>query len=686
MRHLAFLFLILCVSIPTCLHAQNEQVGNVKTRGRLAADGSVVPGTPIDGASVILKGGNATISGPGGDFSLMTQGDRFYINEVRKSGYEIVDAEILKKEYFVSKNPLIIVLETPDQMLKDKLMAERKIRKTLQEQLSAKEEEIERLVIENKLSNEEYMAALQELYDKQERNEGLIAEMAVRYSSMDFDQVDKFNARISDCILNGRLVEADSLLNSKGDILERISNLRKHQEVNAKDDKELSARREKLEMSKRMAQEIKDELLADCYSKFEIHQMRHGNDSAAYYIKLRAEIDTTDVMLQIDAGRYISRYLADFEGALALYLRGLRHSIMLDGGINENVALCYNNIADVLEELGEFDKVMEYYEKALKIRHSLFGEKHPDIASTCHNIAHVYSVLGEYDKALEMYQSALEMFLEFYGGNHIKTFETYHNIGYVYTELGRYDEALKYTKIAMDIIKDVYGEEHPDVAVCYNSLGSIYECIGDYTSAMDAYMKSLSIAKLTLGELHPDVALCYNNIGYLYSVNEDKKTALEYYKKAVDLWKDIYGEKHPAVAGGIYNIGRIYEALNDYDTSFEYLDKAMNIYLSFYGKNHVAVSRCYDGLGTLYISWQDYDQAIKYYNEALNIRVCLFGEKHPNVANSLNNLGSVYSRKGDKKGALSYYEKALEIMRSFVDDDHQIILTIKGNIEHCRND
>jgi tetratricopeptide (TPR) repeat protein len=50
----------------------------------------------------------------------------------------------------------------------------------------------------------------------------------------------------------------------------------------------------------------------------------------------------------------------------------------------------------------------------------------------------------------------------------------------------------------------------------------------------------------------------------------------------------------------------------------------------------------------------------------------------------MNNIGSVYSRMGDKRSALGYYEKALEIMRQFVDDDHQIIETLKNNIEACR--
>ena len=60
-----------------------------------------------------------------------------------------------------------------------------------------------------------------------------ISEMAERYSKMDFDEVDEFNRRISSLILEGKLTEADSLLNTKGDINSRTDILRQHQKANA---------------------------------------------------------------------------------------------------------------------------------------------------------------------------------------------------------------------------------------------------------------------------------------------------------------------------------------------------------------------------------------------------------------------------------------------------------------------
>ena len=683
-RFVALLIIVLGMLIPVSAKSHNEQIGIVKTRGKLSQNGQVAPGTPIDGAAVVIKGGNSTVSDSTGGFSIALQQGKFYIDNVKKNGYEIIDAELLKKEYYVSKNPLVIVMETPDAILKDKLMIERKIRKALQEQLQSKEEELERLMNENKLTNAEYMQALQKLYEVQERNEGLISEMAARYSAMDFDQVDRFNAMISDCILNGRLVEADSLLNTKGDIKERISELRQYQEANAKEEARLIERREKLQKSKQMVRETMDELLLDCYSKFEINQLRHETDSAAFYIKLRADIDTTDVMLQHEAGMYVSRYLADYDGALELYFRGLRQAVKQYGESSENVAMFYTDVANAMDDIGDYDNAMSYYNKALEIRKEIYELPHPDIAGSYHNIAGIHFVYEEYDKALELNFLALDIFLDYYGYNHKDTFETYHNIGHIYTILEDFDKALKYTKTALDIVVEAYGEEHPDVAVCYNSLGCIYEDMDDYTSSMDSYMKALSIGKLALGEIHPDIALYYNNLGYLYSVQGDKNTALEYYTKSVELNEKVYGSSHPQLAGALHNIGRLYSNLDDIDAAYKNLNRALQIYLTVFGENHVSTSRCYDALGELALMQKDFDVAIKYYTDALNTRIAVLGDSHSSVANSLNNIGSVYSRKGDYSNAISYYQRSLDIMSQLVPDNHPIITLITKNIAHCQ--
>ena len=60
-------------------------------------------------------------------------------------------------------------------MLADKLASERKIRRTLQKRLTEKEDEIEALKEQQKITEEQYQKQLQALYQSQENNEKLIS-------------------------------------------------------------------------------------------------------------------------------------------------------------------------------------------------------------------------------------------------------------------------------------------------------------------------------------------------------------------------------------------------------------------------------------------------------------------------------------------------------------------------------
>ena len=104
----------------------------------------------------------------------------------------------------------------------------------MQRQLQEKEDEIESLKEQHKLTEEEHRKQLQKIYANQEDNEKLISEMANRYSKIDFDEVDEFNRRICRLILDGKLTEADSLINSKGDINSRVATLLKHHHISGK--------------------------------------------------------------------------------------------------------------------------------------------------------------------------------------------------------------------------------------------------------------------------------------------------------------------------------------------------------------------------------------------------------------------------------------------------------------------
>ena len=240
------------------LSAQTQQ-GYVKTKGRMV-NGQLVPGQGLKGAMVSVKGRTAVlVNTDDGAFSFPVTESQFRLDSVHKKGYQLVDLDACPKTYKYSNNPLYIVMETPEQQLQDKLNAERKIRRNLQKQLQAKEDEIEALKEANKISQEEYQASLMKLYEEQESNEQLISEMAKRYSELDYDQLDEFYRQVSLFIEDGELVKADSMLRSRGDIKAQVNTIMKRGQA-------LKEEKEKLQQAEAVQQADIEEASKRCYS------------------------------------------------------------------------------------------------------------------------------------------------------------------------------------------------------------------------------------------------------------------------------------------------------------------------------------------------------------------------------------------------------------------------------------
>lgn len=491
--------LILFLLISLCVSAQT-QYGIVKTKGRLGVNGSVIAGKGLQGAKVAVKGRNAVQSGANGSFSFPIPSQNYYLQSATKQGYILVDPDILSMQYSYSKdNPLYVVMETPDEQAADRRAAESKMMRTLRNSLRQREDEIEKLREQNKITSEEYQKKLQELYSTQENNVKFVSEMAERYSKIDYDQLDEFNRRVSELILNGELAKADSLIKSKGDFNTRRAELMQHREANDKERKELAQRQENLTKSEAYAKKRLEELAQDCYNRADIFAMNAQNDSAAHYLKYRAELDTTNVDWQLLAGGFIRVYLADYDLAMQYYQRALRNTVQHHGEAHPDVATSYNNIGFVYHEQGNYPKALEYLNKALEIWLNVLGENHPDVATS------------------------------------------YNNIGSVYSKQGNYSQALEYSNKALEISLNVLGENHPDVAMPYNNIGFVYQSQGDYTNALEYYNKALTIRLNTLGETHRDVATCYNNIGLAYHEQGNYSQALEYFNKALVINKKLYG-------------------------------------------------------------------------------------------------------------------------------------------------
>lgn len=675
------ILLVLCLILSTifCTAQNKEQEGLVKTRGRLDSDGKVIPGVVISDASIILKGGNSTVSDKKGEFSILLPSDNFYLQNVQKEGYVVVDQDVLSKQYSYSRNPLVLTMETPTQQLKDKIETTKIIRESLKMQLQEKQDEIERLKNEMKISEEEYLQSFQKLLDEQTENEKLISEMAERYSKIDFDQLDDFYRTVSRYILNGELTKADSMLNSRGNIDSDIESLNQLKDANAKERADLTKRQKKLEKSEAIAQHQLEELALRCYSKYEIFKMQHQNDSALCYLEKRASLDTTNVEWMMEVGEFASECIGNNRFAIG-YFESAIYYATLDDNYNQLLE-CYNSIGSSYLDIAEYDSTLIYVSKAMELCNSLRNQK-----LNVGNISDTYLLesslnykKSQFEEALINIQKSLDFVLE--TNDYKRIIGCYNNLGIICQTMGDYSKAMMYFMETLDLIKTAEQDEYNyETVLLYNNIASLYIHIGDKDNSLNYFNQALQLASVFLSKNHPFIAMCYNNIGYVYQQIGNIQQSIDYFDNAINIYINIYGEEHPNTLVLYNNQGNNYMKIGDYDNSLFYLNKALDINLKRSGEYDVNTAMFYNSIGAIYTSMKEYDEALEYFKKALNIRENIFGKVHDDVANSYGNIGMIYHYLGDDNKCLEYHLMSLNIRRQIFGDNSPHIALASMNI------
>ncbi len=588
-----------------------KQSGVVKTRGKMV-NGKLVPGTPLPGATVQVEGGQ-TILAKDGKFSFPVKDGSYTLKSVTKQGYSLVDAEACR-QYRYSSNPLAIVMEQPEQQQQDKLIAERKIRRMLQDQLREKEDEIEALREQNRITDEQYRNQLQKIYDEQQSNEKLIAEMAKQYSELDYDQLDEFQRQVSYCIENGQLAKADSLLRSQGDMNKQV---RESLEAGAA----LQQQRKQLKKAEAVHAAKVDEMAKRCYSYYEMFLLKHQNDSAAHYLELRASIDTTNAEWQLDAGNFMKDYIVDVDAANAYYLLAKRHSISINNGINSNLSRAYSGIGGVCQRKGQFPEMMLNFQKCLEIRKTLYGDRDPRICGAYINIATANFYIGNYDlallqfdsiltilkesgheisgasataygnmaaiytyykgdyaKALECLQKEKEMIIKMSGDNTPDLISTYMSISEILMNNGKFDEATDYNKNAYDLSMEHFGADHPSTADVVGSRGTCHLYKGEFDEALVDWTYCYEKKCKFFGEDSEEAAAALLYIGYVHLYKGDFEKGVEMGNKILATHQKVVGEKHRATAYDYLFLANCYEGMNEFDKAMKYAEKSLEIY------------------------------------------------------------------------------------------------------------
>lgn len=694
-RIIIFKALLVCLLLlQTSVMAQTYQKGYAKTKGRLTPEGSVIPGKPLDSVFVQIKGGNAFYSKSNGQFEFPITAQSFSLKTVEKEDYVLADPDVLTRTYSYSNNQIILSLEKRSVQDHDSWQNERKLRKQAQNQLRIKEREYDSLLELHKMSEEEHAKALQKLYSDSDNDISLIKNLVLHYSKIDFDYANDFERQKCAFILNGELTKADSMINSKGNMTIRFMRWNMDRE----------------------------ELINDSYHKFEICKLRHDNDSAAYYISMRACFDTLNVEWQLEAGDYISNFTTDYNTAYSLYDRALRMAQMRYGNQsveaasamvslvrfherkgeyqtaldyadrvlpilealpdnNNSIAQqCYENMAIVYDEMGDTLNALYFYNRSLDICKYVYGEEYKQTATAYHNLGAFFVQTCHFDKSLEYFQKSNEIYIALNDTFSEGIASNYEGMSVAFKNLSKYDTAFYCINRAIEINRILFGENHPDFANNYYNLGSLHLENNNYDESLKYFNLATDINKRTIGKYHPDVGMCYNSIGLVYKKQGDYEKALEYFEKALEIYSKTFEDNNYHYIAVYHNIGQMYSDLYDYNIHEEaaknYIEKAannhnkaLNISLSALGEKNTKTADCYDNLGQDYLKMGNYELALENALKALKIREAIYNDKNNlDMASSCSNVASIYWKQGNIDKAIEYLEQCGKILDNIYKD------------------
>lgn len=678
--------MLICTFAALNTVAQTQQ-GLVKTRSRQKG----VPGTPLSGALVQVKGRNPVTSAAGGKFAVPVPSGKFYLQSASKQGYVLLDPDVLLRSYTYSTNQLVIVMETPEQKNDDVQNAVRKIRKTMKEQIKNKEDRIEELMEQNQITLQQYNEAMQALDEQRKRNGDLISEMAERYALVDYDQIDEFNQRVTDLILEGELTRADSLLRSKGSVDSRLAEVQREEAALDAEAAELARRQQHLDAGRAGTQAKKNELAQDCYSYYNMFVLNMQPDSALHYIERRASIDPDNFHWQMDAIKYclvrgLTGRADDHLQQVLQQVRGLAHENPEE--YEPYLAWTLQHAATLLASRETQDsRTIGYFQEAANIYGKL-AEENPQIylpyqAEVLNNLAMSYPDCDDRLARCEsLFLQALDIYWHFAQDDtraYInRVADVQNNMAQLYEQEQQYDKSEQCYQQALGIYSRLAESNpktyNPNVAATLTNLSALYyRSNGDgeqpLLKALDIYRQLHKDNPLQYG---PQMAVALNNLSFQYYGQGRDDEAGKAFNEEMDIYRqlatDNAGEYKPMLARRLYDQAiRLYQD-EQMEQSEPLFKESLEMYRDLAKTNpayQVEVPKLLRNLATALDKMNRLPEAGKMYQEELAINQELARQDpsryNADVARSYGNLSNHALLMKDFDKAIDLANKGLAV-------------------------
>jgi CHAT domain-containing protein len=276
-------------------------------------------------------------------------------------------------------------------------------------------------------------------------------------------------------------------------------------------------------------------------------------------------------------GRY-ARALEECREALALLRRLYPEDKYPDG--HAELAACMNNVAAMLQTMGQPSAALPYYEQSLAMARKLysaaqFPDGHAALAISLNRMGLVLEAIGQPDRGLIYVEEALAMRRRLYPPDkypdgHAEVAGSLNNLGHILGTIGSYDQALTCCEEVLAMCRRLYPpQRYPDghghLAISLTRLALVLCRVGRPAEALP-YAEQAAAMRQRLYPIgrypdgHVELAGSLNNLGVVLADLGDGPGALSRYEQAVAMYRklyppSVYPEGHADLAADLNNVG-----------------------------------------------------------------------------------------------------------------------------------
>ncbi len=328
-----------------------------------------------------------------------------------------------------------------------------------------------------------------------------------------------------------------------------------------------------------------------------------------------------------------------YEEAEPLNRRALAIYETLGGLVGQaGVAICLNNLAQLLEDTNRLEEAEPMMRRALEIGESAFGSDHPEVAKNLNNLARLLQATNRLSEAESMMRRALEIHEAAFGPDHPEVATNLNNLAQLLQDTDQLEEAEPMMRRALEIEEATNGPDHPDVATNLSNLAQLLKAMDRLAEAEPLMRRALEIDEAAFGPEHPDVARDLNNLtGFLYATNRLAE-AEPIMRRALEIEEATFGPDHPNVARTLNNLAYLLQATNRLSEAEPMMRRALEIDKAAFGTTHPRIATRLNNLAQLLRATNRLAEAEPMIRRALEIWARSLGPDHLNTQMAQENL------------------------------------------------